>query len=97
MLVVKGLDHNFLPSTILTLSYPFATFEATFSTDPQAHDPIPLRIDLALSYRLLQDPLSYNDGNVKEIAEQTLQEAFQRFKETFAANGLDLQLLVIQP
>jgi hypothetical protein len=54
-------------------------------------------LDLALSYRLLQDPFGYHDGNVKEIAEQTLHEAFQPFKETFAANGLDLHLLVIQP
>ena len=54
-------------------------------------------LDLALSYRLLQDPFSYNDGNIEEVAEQTLIEAFHLFKETFAATGVDLQLLVIQP
>lgn len=53
-------------------------------------------LDLALSYRLLQDPFSYNDGNIKEIAEQTLQEAFQPFKEAVAAKRLNLHLLIIQ-
>jgi hypothetical protein len=54
-------------------------------------------LDLALSYRLVQDPLSYYDGNIKELAEQTLQDAFQPFKETFAAKGLDLYLLIVKP
>jgi hypothetical protein len=54
-------------------------------------------LDLALSYRLLQDPFGYHDGNIKEIAEQTLQEAFQPFKDAFAAQGLELHLLAIQP
>lgn len=53
-------------------------------------------LELTLSYRLLQDPFSYHDGNIKEIAELTLQEAFQPFKDAFAAQGLELHLLVIQ-
>lgn len=54
-------------------------------------------LDLDLSYRLLNDPLSYHDGNIMEIAAQTLHEAFQPFKEVFAAKGLDLHLLIVQP
>lgn len=54
-------------------------------------------LDLDLSYRLLYDPLSYHDGNIKEIAVQTLNKAFQPFKEVFAVKGLNLNLLIIQP
>lgn len=54
-------------------------------------------LDLDLSYRLLHDPLSYDDGNIREIAAETLHEAFQPFKEAFAAKGLDLDLLIVQP
>lgn len=54
-------------------------------------------LDLDLSYRLLHDPLSYDDGNIREIAAQTLHDAFQPFKEAFAAKGFDLNLLIIQP
>lgn len=54
-------------------------------------------LDLDLSYRLLHDPLSYHDGNIREMAAQTLHEAFQSFKEAFAAKGLDLHLLIVQP
>lgn len=54
-------------------------------------------LDLDLSYRLRQDPLSYHDGNIREIATQTLDEAFQPFKEAFAAKKLDLNLLIVQP
>jgi hypothetical protein len=54
-------------------------------------------LDLDLSYRLLHDPLSYHDGNIREIAAQTLHETFQPFKEAFAAKGLDLHLLIVQP
>jgi hypothetical protein len=54
-------------------------------------------LDLDLSYRLLYDPLSYDDGNIREIAAQTLHETFLPFKEAFVAKGLDLNLLIIQP
>lgn len=54
-------------------------------------------LDLELSYRLLHDPFSYNDGDVQKSAEQALQEVFQPFKEAFTSNGIDLHLLVIQP
>ncbi len=54
-------------------------------------------LDLALSYRLLHDPFSDHDGNIREIVAQTLCEAFQKFKDDFAARNLDLELLIIQP
>ncbi|WP_068467546.1 hypothetical protein [Candidatus Protochlamydia phocaeensis] len=54
-------------------------------------------LDLDLSYRLRHDPLSYHDGNIGEIAAQTLHGAFQPFKKAFAAKGLDLDLLIVQP
>ena len=54
-------------------------------------------LDLNLSYRLRHDPLSYHDGNIEEVAEQALHEAFEPFKDAFAAQGLDLNLLIIQP
>ncbi len=54
-------------------------------------------LDLDLSYRLRHDSLSYHDGNIGEIAAQTLHAVFQPFKDAFAARGLDLDLLIIQP
>lgn len=53
-------------------------------------------LDLELSYRLLHDPLCYDDGNIREIAAQTLHEAFKPFKEAFAAKEIDLNLFIIQ-
>lgn len=52
-------------------------------------------LDLSLSYRLLQDPFSYHDGNVQDIAIEKLHEIFQPFKDEFSINGLDLELLLI--
>lgn len=54
-------------------------------------------VDLALSYRLLQDPLSDHDGNIEEIAAQTLHKAFQPFKDAFSVQSTDLDLLIVKP
>lgn len=54
-------------------------------------------LDLALSFRLQHDPFNHHDENIGEIAVQTLQEAFQPFKDASVAQGLDLDLFIIQP
>lgn len=53
-------------------------------------------LNLGLSYRLLQDPLSRLDGNIQETADKTLHEIFQPFKDEFAAKGLELELLLVK-
>lgn len=54
-------------------------------------------LDLDLSCRLLRDPLSYDDGNIAEVAEKALHETFEPYKIAFAKNNLDLHLLIIRP
>ncbi len=54
-------------------------------------------LDLALSYRLLQDPFSYYDGNIEEVAEKVLHDMFQPFKTAFAQKNFNLDLLIIRP
>lgn len=54
-------------------------------------------LDLDLSYRLLRDPFSYDDGNIAEVAEKALHETFEPYKAAFAKKNLDLHLLIIQP
>jgi hypothetical protein len=53
-----------------------------------------LSLDLSLSYRLLQDPFSYNDGNVMVSATRKLEEMFQPFRDELSLNGLDIELLL---
>ncbi len=54
-------------------------------------------LDFNLSYRLQQDPFSYDDGNIEEVAEKALHDAFQPFKNAFFAQSLDLDLLIVKP
>ncbi|WP_143876379.1 hypothetical protein [Waddlia chondrophila] len=54
-------------------------------------------LDLELSYRLLHDHFSYNNGNIAEVAEQALYETFEPYRTTFAKKNLNLGLLLIQP
>ncbi len=51
-------------------------------------------LDLSLSYRLLQDPFSYSDGNMKGLAAEKLEEIFQPFRDELSVKGLDLELLL---
>lgn len=53
-----------------------------------------LSLYLSLSYRLLQDPFSYNDGNVMVSATRKLEEMFQPFRDELSLNGLDIELLL---
>ncbi len=53
-----------------------------------------LVLNLTLSYRLLQDPFSRNDGNMQDLAAEKLKEIFQPFKDEFSEKGLDLELLL---
>lgn len=53
-------------------------------------------LDLDLSCRLLRDPLSYDDGNIAEVAEKALHETFQPYKIAFGKKNLDLHLLIIR-
>jgi hypothetical protein len=51
-------------------------------------------LDLSLSYRLLQDPFSYTEGNVMGSAAKKLEEIFQPFKDKLSLNGLEIELLL---
>jgi hypothetical protein len=53
-------------------------------------------LDLNLSYRLLSNPFSYNDGNIAEVAEKALHDTFEPYKADFAKRNLDLCLLIIR-
>lgn len=53
-------------------------------------------LDIVLSSRLLQDPLSNYDGNIEETVKQALLEAFQPFKEDISSQGLDLDLFIVE-
>lgn len=53
-----------------------------------------LAFDLSLSYRLFQDHFSYNDGDIKCLVAESLEEVFQPLRNELSIKGLDLELLL---
>ncbi len=60
----------------------------------EGHQVSKLYVALDLSYRLLQDPFSYNDGDIKSLVTDSLQDIFQPLGNDLAVKGLDLELLL---
>lgn len=54
-----------------------------------------LALNLSLSYRLLQDPLSYNNGNIKDIAELEIYKVFEEVCSEEAQLSIDFELLLL--
>lgn len=66
------------------------------TTEGQIVNKLLVALDLDLSYRLLHDHFSYDNGNIAEVAEKALYETFEPYKTAFAKKSLDLSLLLIQ-
>ena len=54
------------------------------TVDRQVITKLHVALDLDLSYRLLLDPFSYDDGNIAEVAEKALYETFEPYRVAFA-------------
>jgi len=67
-----------------------------FTAEGQVITKLHVALDLDLSYRLLRNPFSYDDGNIAEVAEKALHETFEPYKAAFAKKNLDLHLLIIR-
>jgi hypothetical protein len=66
------------------------------TTEGQVITKLHVALDLDLSYRLLRDSWSHDDGNIAEIAEKALHETFEPYKIVFAKKNLDLHLFIIR-
>lgn len=66
-----------------------------FAAKGQIINKLPVVLDLNLSYRLLCDHLSYDDGNIADVAKKVLHDTFESYKIAFAKENLDLNLLLI--
>lgn len=66
------------------------------TAEGQAITKLHVALDLDLSYRLLRNPFSYDDGNIAEVAEKALHETFEPYKAAFAKKNLDLYLLIVK-
>lgn len=67
-----------------------------FAAEGQVITKLHVALDLDLSYRLLRNPFSYDDGNIAEVAEKALHETFEPYKAAFAKKNLDLHLLIVR-
>jgi hypothetical protein len=57
-----------------------------------------LVLNISLSYRLRNDPLSHSDANIKDYATEKLKKIFLQFKEKkedFDLNGIEIELVSI--